>query len=56
MLKNDIKKAAEKENENKSQLWDEEKACFKAGFYTGLATAGAAITVALGLAWKLCKK
>lgn len=52
-VKDAVKKA---QAENKSQLWDEEKACFKAGFMAGLGTAGAAFTAALLLAWKICKK
>ena len=57
LFNNDIKEVAEKaKSENKNGLWEEEKACFKAGFMAGLGTAGAAFTAALLLAWKICKK
>lgn len=37
-------------------LWEEEKVCFKAGFMTGIATAGGVALAGLALIYKICKK
>lgn len=50
----EVKDVAKSQEEK--DLWEEEKVCFKAGFMTGIATAGGIALAGLALIYKICKK